>query len=160
MLFEQLKRAVPIFKKAFLNCCGVWLFDNATNHGTFAEDALVASRIQMKPGGKQPKMRDGFIHAEQRPQPMVFPCYQLHFGGPSVVFFSSRQSQSALGLLHKVGPLQARKLDRLLPPDTASQNEPAPHQASYRNENTLRRYPPFSKFTVDILDYKNKGKHT
>ena len=46
------------------------------------------------------------------------------------------------------------KLDQLLPPDNVLRNEPAPHQPSYRGENTLKRYPPFSMFTIDIPDYE------
>ena len=60
MMMGQLRKAVGIFKKEFPGCTGVWLFDNSANHGAFSTDALSAKKIGMNPGGKQPKMRDGF----------------------------------------------------------------------------------------------------
>ena len=36
----------------------VWIFDHSSCHGAFAEDALNANRMNAKPGGKQPVMRD------------------------------------------------------------------------------------------------------
>ena len=36
----------------------VWVFDHSCGHKAFAPDALVASRLNRKPGGKQPAMRD------------------------------------------------------------------------------------------------------
>jgi len=37
---------------------GIFVFDNSTNHGAFAEDALVVSKMNVNPGGKKPAMRD------------------------------------------------------------------------------------------------------
>lgn len=34
---------------------------STNNRGAFAKDALVASNLNLQRGGKQPKMRDGFI---------------------------------------------------------------------------------------------------
>ena len=42
-------------------------------HGAYAEDALNAYKMNAKPGGKQPKMRDTVW--EGRPQSMVFSIY-------------------------------------------------------------------------------------
>ena len=36
----------------------VWVFDHSCGHTAYAPDALVASRVNKKPGGKQPAMRD------------------------------------------------------------------------------------------------------
>jgi hypothetical protein len=52
------------------------------------------------------------------------------------------------------------KLDQVLPPDNAPRNKAAPHQPSYRGENTLERYPPFSMFTIDIPDYARNFRFT
>lgn len=81
MMLEQLKKAVTIFKKQFPNCTGVWLFDNSTNHGAYAADALVASHVAMNPGGKQPKMKDGYIGTSQCPQTMCYPPDHDKFPG-------------------------------------------------------------------------------
>ena len=35
-----------------------FVFDHSSCHGTFAEDALDASKVNLKPGGKQPRMHD------------------------------------------------------------------------------------------------------
>ena len=48
-----------------------WIFDHKSGHLAFAEDALVANRMNMKPGGKQPKMHPGKL-PDGTPQPMVF----------------------------------------------------------------------------------------
>ena len=36
----------------------MWIFDQSSGHNGFAPDALVASRMNVNPGGKQPKMHD------------------------------------------------------------------------------------------------------
>ena len=73
MVEHTIKAALPIFRWAFPGCQAVFAFDNASNHSAFAPDALLASQMNLNPGGKQPHMRDGFIHSKQRPQPMSFP---------------------------------------------------------------------------------------
>ena len=58
-LINQVKtKAIPIFEILFPNCIGLFAFDNSSNHATFKSDALVASKMNLKSGGKQPKMRD------------------------------------------------------------------------------------------------------
>ena len=37
-----------------------FIFDHSSCHGTFADDALCASKMNLKPGGKQPKMHDTY----------------------------------------------------------------------------------------------------
>lgn len=73
MMMKQLRKAVEIFKRQFPGCTGLWLFDNSANHGAYSEDALVASRVQMNPGGKQSRMHDGFFGNPSRTQSMCFP---------------------------------------------------------------------------------------
>ena len=71
-MVEHAIQAAKIFQFAFPQCRGLFAFDNAPNHSVYAADALVADRMGLNPGGKQPKMRDGYIHARNRPQRMIF----------------------------------------------------------------------------------------
>lgn len=73
MVDHAIKVAAHIFPYAFPGCQGLFAFDNASNHCSFAADALVASKMNLKPGGSQPLMRPGYIHSQNRPQSMVFP---------------------------------------------------------------------------------------
>ena len=41
-------------------CQALFCFDQSSNHGAMAPDALVASKMNMNPGGKAPQMRDGW----------------------------------------------------------------------------------------------------
>ena len=36
----------------------IWIFDHSSCHGAYSEDSLNAYKMNAKPGGKQPKMRD------------------------------------------------------------------------------------------------------
>jgi len=56
------------------NCIGLFCFDQSSNHAAMPEDALKAQNMNLKPGGKQPKLRDGwYARGEQRiQQPMQF----------------------------------------------------------------------------------------
>ena len=60
LFMEQMEVAVRVAEakyppRAFNH---VWIFDHSCGHTAFAPDALVASRLNRKPGGKQPAMRD------------------------------------------------------------------------------------------------------
>jgi len=71
-LVEQVKtKAIPIFETIFPNCIALFAFDNSSNHAAYRSDALVASRMNLKPGGKQPKMRDTFFGQNNQHQSMV-----------------------------------------------------------------------------------------
>ena len=48
-----------------------WCFDHSCGHTAFAEDALIASKMNKGPGGKQPKMRDTVWNGQ--PQTMTLP---------------------------------------------------------------------------------------
>ena len=47
-----------------------WFFDHSSGHTAFAEDALNVNRMNVKPGGAQPRMRDTYYNG--RLQKMVF----------------------------------------------------------------------------------------
>jgi hypothetical protein len=51
-------------------CVGIFAFDNSTSHGAFADDALIAKHMNLKPGGKQHKLRDTVFNNQV--QKMVF----------------------------------------------------------------------------------------
>ncbi|CAG8719141.1 33845_t:CDS:2 [Racocetra persica] len=59
-LINQLtERAIPIFERTHPNKIALFMFDNSSNHGAFADDALLVSRINMGDGTKMPLLRDG-----------------------------------------------------------------------------------------------------
>lgn len=73
MLINQAWATIRIFELLFPGCQALFAFDNATSHCAYAPDALVASKMRLNSGGKQPKLRDGFDHRKGRPQSMNFP---------------------------------------------------------------------------------------
>ncbi|RPA87789.1 hypothetical protein BJ508DRAFT_357373 [Ascobolus immersus RN42] len=78
MVDQTIQIALPIFREAFPQFQALFAFDNASNHSAFAEDALVASRMNLEPGGKKPCMRETSYEksAEDKTliqQSMVFP---------------------------------------------------------------------------------------
>ncbi|RPA79486.1 hypothetical protein BJ508DRAFT_211097 [Ascobolus immersus RN42] len=74
MLDHIVRIAILIFRYAFPpNFRALFAFDNASNHRVMADNALIASKMNRGPGGKQPFMRDGHIKEKNyRIQPMVF----------------------------------------------------------------------------------------
>lgn len=57
-LLNQIKnKAIPIFETKFPDAIAVFAFDNSANHAAYAKNALVAKRMNLGPGGKQPIMR-------------------------------------------------------------------------------------------------------
>jgi len=79
LMARQLEQAITVFEASHPGCQGLFQFDNSANHGTFAEDALCATRMQLKPGGKQPLMRATMFKKKDAdgawqdiPQQMVF----------------------------------------------------------------------------------------
>lgn len=72
-LLEQIEhKAIPIFEILYPNCIALFAFDNSSNHAVFSKDALVASRMNLKPGGKQPIMHNTHFRPNQQSQSMVF----------------------------------------------------------------------------------------
>ena len=57
---EQVEAAIKIAKVKYASdqFNVLWFFDHSSGHTAFAEDALNASRMNVKPGGKQPIMHD------------------------------------------------------------------------------------------------------
>ncbi|GES96660.1 hypothetical protein RCL_jg14675.t1 [Rhizophagus clarus] len=54
-LLKQIEyKAIPIFEVLYPDCVAVFAFDNSSNHAAFSKDALVANRMNLNPGGKQP----------------------------------------------------------------------------------------------------------
>ena len=74
MVDHTVKVAIPIFNAAFPGCQAVFLFDNASNHSSYAANALRVENMNLHPGGKQSILRDGFIHSKGSPQKMTFPA--------------------------------------------------------------------------------------
>ena len=65
--------ATRIFSYTFPNCQALFAFDNAANHACFAENALLAKKMNLDVDAKQPRIRDEFNNAIQQTQPIVFP---------------------------------------------------------------------------------------
>lgn len=66
---EQFREAIRIHKARHPDYVGLWAFDNSSNHGLYAHDALQVSKMNLNPGGEQAKLRDGFFNGQ--PQRMV-----------------------------------------------------------------------------------------
>ena len=56
-LLVQLEAAVPIFEYLHPHAVGIWIFDCSSAQEAMAPNALVSKQMNLKPGGKQPKMR-------------------------------------------------------------------------------------------------------
>ena len=70
MVAQVKEKGIPIFEKRFPNKKAIFAFDNSSGHAAFAEDALVASRMNLNPGGAQPKMHSTTF--ANKTQHMVF----------------------------------------------------------------------------------------
>ena len=64
-------KTIPIFEAIFPNCIALFAFDNSSNHAAYRSDALVVSKMNLKPGGKQPKMKDTVFGPDNKHQSMV-----------------------------------------------------------------------------------------
>jgi len=73
MVDHTIQIAIPIFKFAFPDCEALFAFDNASHHCAFAEDALLASRMNRNPGGKQSLLRPDWIGSPSNLHSMIFP---------------------------------------------------------------------------------------
>jgi transposase len=61
MLKQVLEKAIPIFEKQYPGHIAVFAFDNSSGHACKADNALVANRMNLGPGGKQPKMHNTIL---------------------------------------------------------------------------------------------------
>ena len=71
---EQVAKAVKIAEVKYPSSQGyhhIWCFDHSCGHTAFADDALIASKVNKGPGGKQPKMRDTVWNGQ--PQTLTLP---------------------------------------------------------------------------------------
>ena len=52
------------------------MVDNSQDHAAYADDALLASKMNLNPGGAVPKLQDGWFMQDgcRITQPMVFPA--------------------------------------------------------------------------------------
>jgi len=53
-MIQQTRKAIEVFNKAFPKDIAVFAFDNSSGHVCKALDALISSRMNLRPGGKQP----------------------------------------------------------------------------------------------------------
>ncbi|CAG8592250.1 19196_t:CDS:2 [Cetraspora pellucida] len=75
MLEQLVSKVIPVFEILHPGCIGMFCFDQSTNHNAMAEDALIAKRMNLSSGGKQPVMRNGWFIDKTRKkyvQSMVF----------------------------------------------------------------------------------------
>ncbi|RGB27120.1 hypothetical protein C1646_819972 [Rhizophagus diaphanus] len=72
LLDQVINYAIPIFEAKYPNTIGVFTFDNSTNHGAMAKDALNINNMNVNPGGKQARMRSTFFGPNNTFQSMVF----------------------------------------------------------------------------------------
>ena len=57
-LIAQVARTIDIFERVHPSAIGLFFFDNAPSHRKIHDNALNADRMNVGPGGKQPKMQD------------------------------------------------------------------------------------------------------
>ena len=73
---QIVEKIIPAFEQAHgPGCQALIVVDNSQGHSAYPENALLVSRMNMHPGRKQARMRDGwFLHdGEKITQPMIFP---------------------------------------------------------------------------------------
>ena len=73
-VMEQLQDVVKLVNFKYPKSEGwrvVWIFDHSSCHAAMSEDALDVSHMNVKPGGKQRVIRNGFY--DGKPQEMNFP---------------------------------------------------------------------------------------
>jgi hypothetical protein len=56
----------------------LFVIDNSQGHAAYAENALLVSRMNLRPGGKQARLRNGWFIRDgiKVHQPMIFPPYR------------------------------------------------------------------------------------
>ena len=64
LLLKQVDKAIKIFEDKYPHAQALFLFDNAPSHKKYAEDSLNAERMNVRPGGKQPKLRDTVFNGQ------------------------------------------------------------------------------------------------
>ncbi|KAI6168758.1 hypothetical protein EDD17DRAFT_1773030 [Pisolithus thermaeus] len=87
LFVNQLKeKIIPAFERIHgAGYQALFFIDNSQGHSAYAEDALLASHMNVNPGGKQPQMQDGWYQKDGVTvvQKMVFSQdHPLHAGEP------------------------------------------------------------------------------
>ena len=57
-------KAIKIFEDKYPHAQALFLFDNAPSHKKYSEDSLNADRMNVRPGGKQPRLRDTVFNGQ------------------------------------------------------------------------------------------------
>jgi hypothetical protein len=73
---QIVEKIIPAFEQAHgPGCQALIVVDNSQGHSAYPENALLVSRMNMRPGGKQARMRDGWFLCDGKKiiQPMIFP---------------------------------------------------------------------------------------
>jgi hypothetical protein len=63
---RQLIEAIAIFRELHETAIGIFCFDQSSNHAGMPDDGLSAYHMNLKPGGKQRKMRSGWFLDQNR----------------------------------------------------------------------------------------------
>ena len=71
LVLQVTRVAIPIFEAAFPGCQALFMFDNATSHSAFADNALRARNMGLRPGGAQGLLRPGFNQHTEQVQSMI-----------------------------------------------------------------------------------------
>ncbi|KAI0050733.1 hypothetical protein FA95DRAFT_1486740 [Auriscalpium vulgare] len=83
LISVQLKqKIIPAFEEAHgPGYQALFLVDNSQGHSAYAENSLLTSRMNLNPGGKQARLRDGWFIKDgcRVAQAMIFPCDHLEF---------------------------------------------------------------------------------
>lgn len=64
LVIKQALKAIDIFEAKYPNAVALFIYDNAPSHTKKPDDALNADRMNVNPGGKQPKMRSTMFNGE------------------------------------------------------------------------------------------------
>ena len=75
LLKQVREKAIRIFNQLHPNGTAVFMFDNSTNHGAYAQDALNINNMTLNSMGKQRKRRNGWFMKDDQgiTQEMTFP---------------------------------------------------------------------------------------
>lgn len=63
LIKQVIEHAIPIFEVAHPGCQAVFFLDNATGHAAFAFNTLWASKMNISPCRKQPRIWDGYFYS-------------------------------------------------------------------------------------------------
>ena len=74
-MFQLVEKIIPAFERAHgPGYQALIMVDNSQGHSAYSKDALLTSRMNLRPGGKQARLRDGWYmkNGKKIIQPMVF----------------------------------------------------------------------------------------